>query len=442
MKMPAPPPPDGPDSDAWAGDLEGFVAALSSVRDQRRYLPWNDLRFRATPDGMSPEQWWAAVRFIRRRSARSLAQLRDSDGTALSYVLADELLEGVERITARASGQILLPEEVTNTATRDRYVVSSLIEESITSSQLEGAATTRLVAKEMIRSGRPPTNHGERMIANNFRAMQRISELRETPLSPEHVLEIHRLVSEGTLKDPGSAGRLQESDAERVAVHGEFGELLHAPPPVAELPARLKQLCAFANGHGDHGYVHPVLRAVAVHFMVGYDHYFEDGNGRTARALFYWVMLREGYWLTEYLTISRLLKKAPSQYARSFLHTEIDDGDLTHFFVYHVGVINRAIDALHEYLADKASEMDRMRLALAGRHGDFNHRQLAVLDHAVRQPQTTYTVHSHALSHHVSGETARKDLSGLADKGLLQRMRQGKHFAWVAVPDLAARLQG
>ena len=68
----------------------------------------------------------------------------------------------------------------------------------------------------------------------------------------------------------------------------------------------------------------PVLRATlpAIHFMVGYDHYFEDGNGRTARAFFYWSMLRQGYWLAEFLSISRVLRAAPARYARSFLLTE------------------------------------------------------------------------------------------------------------------------
>ena len=56
---------------------------------------------------------------------------------------------------------------MTNPETRDSYLVRSLLEESITSSQLEGAATTREIAKEMIRNGRQPRDRGERMIFNN-----------------------------------------------------------------------------------------------------------------------------------------------------------------------------------------------------------------------------------------------------------------------------------
>ena len=85
----------------------------------------------------------------------------------------------------------------------------------------------------------------------------------------------------------------------------------------------------FANSSAESPFVHPVVRAILIHFMIGYDHPFVDGNGRTARALFYWSMLRSGFWMTEYFSISSILRKAPSQYVRSYLHTESDDGDTT-----------------------------------------------------------------------------------------------------------------
>jgi Fic family protein len=415
-----------------------FRRTIGSV--DARYLPWDELRFRPTPDGLTPEQWWSVVRFRRSAELRPLPLLRDKEGVPFSYVLADPVLEAVDRITRGASGHISISADVTNAATRDRYVISSLMEEAITSSQLEGAVTSRRVAKDMLRSGRSPKNRSERMIVNNFAAMQRIAELRDTPLSPALVCDLHRIVTAGTLDRPERAGRIQDDDTDRVRVwNGD--DVLHEPPPVAELAARLQRLCDFANNDDPEvPYLHPVLRAIAVHFMCGYDHYFDDGNGRTARALFYWVMLREGYWLAEFLTISKLLKAAPSRYARAYLLTEGDAGDLTHFFLFNLSIINRAVDALHEYLAVKADEVSRVQLKLAGRHDDFNHRQVTVLEHALRKPGFVYTVASHSRSHHVSGETARKDLTGLVDAGLMIQSRRSKHYAWVAVDDLAQRL--
>lgn len=444
MKVPVAPP-----SSADILDRLHATDRFSSVLDQalgdgalsQRYLPWDKLRFKSPPGDLTHEEWWFAIRLARRSVQRSIGGLRDIAGRPFSYCLPDEVLAAVDDITRDASGSITISEQVTNPASRDRYVVSSLIEEAITSSQLEGAATTRKVAKDMLRNGRQPRDRSERMIFNNFHAMQRITELRDTALTPELVCEIHRIVTDGTLDNPNRAGRLQDDDDDRIAVWDEFGTLLHQPPPVAELPARLRRLCEFADGGGSTHYMPAVLRAITVHFMVGYDHYFEDGNGRTARALFYWVMLRNGYWLTEFLTISRILKKAPAQYGRSYLLTEQDDGDLTYFFIYHLAVINRAIKDLHEYLAEKAESLREMNRAIQASPGEYNHRQLALLEHAIKEPTGYFTTRSHARSHQVAGETARQDLLDLEDKGLLERFKIGRQFAWAPVDDLPDRIK-
>jgi Fic family protein len=138
-------------------------------------------------------------------------------------------------------------------------------------------------------------------------------------MTPEMLFELHRIVTLGTLDDPSAAGRLQRPDEERVKVYGDGEQILHAPPPAEQLTERLARFCDFANGDKGGAWTHPVVRAIVLHFWIGYDHYFEDGNGRTARAIFYWAMLRQDYWLTEFLTISTILRKAPTAYAQSFL---------------------------------------------------------------------------------------------------------------------------
>jgi Fic family protein len=153
-------------------------------------------------------------------------------------------------------------------------------------------------------------------------------------------------------------------------------------------------------------------------------------------------MLRNGYWLTEFLTISRILKAAPSQYARSFLLTEDDEGDLTYFFIYHLGVVNRSITDLHAYLAQKAKELRLLQQSLRSGPTDLNHRQLALLDHALRNPEAVFTADSHANSHRVSGMTSRHDLGDLEERGFIQRFKLGRKFAWAPAPDLGERLRG
>lgn len=128
----------------------------------------------------------------------------------------DAAHEMVHTIDRRASGEIALSEIVTNPHTRNRYVVSSLIEEAITSSQLEGASTTRQAAKDMIRTGRPPRNRSERMILSNYHAMEFVGSIRDLELTPDLVCEIHRRVTMDNLKDPADAGRIQTPGEDRT----------------------------------------------------------------------------------------------------------------------------------------------------------------------------------------------------------------------------------
>jgi Fic family protein len=338
----------------------------------------------------------------------------------------------------QAGASVVAPEAVTTRSTRDRYLLSSLMEEAITSSQMEGAATTRDVAKAMIRSRRPPRDRSERMILNNFLTMQRIRELRDQPLTPQLVLDLHRLVSEETLDDPTDAGRLR-LPGQQVVVDDSYGTVFHVPPPAGELPERLDELCCFANGETPKVFVHPVVRAIALHFWLAYDHPFSDGNGRTARALFYWAMLHQGYWLFEFISISSVINKARGQYEQSFLFSESDDNDLTYFLLAQVKVIQQAIASLHAYLERKAGEVGVLQQRLEGMEG-LNHRQLALLRHALRHSGFRYSVLSHQNSHGVSHQTARSDLQKLAARGLLTADKDGRREIFRVPADLAARL--
>ena len=261
------------------------------------------------------------------------------------------------------------------------------------------------------------------------------------PLTPGDVLDLHRAVTHDTLDDERDAGRLQGPDDERIAVVWPHdGTVVHQPPPAEELPGRLELLCDFANGRAGEGFIHPVVRAILLHFALAYDHPFADGNGRTARALFYWSMLRSGYWLARYLAISSILRGAPAQYARSYLHVETDGGDVTYFVLHQLRVIERAIASLGEYLERK---MEEQRLAgrLLRDRRDLNHRQHALVADALSKPDAWFTIQTHGRRHRIAYATARGDLLGLEAAGLFVRQQSGRQFVFRPSRDLAALLR-
>lgn len=408
------------------------------------YEHWDHLRHLTPPEGLTAEQWWFGIKLARLTQQRPMP-LRDKQQQPIVLTLGNSIQRRLFQVARDAAGALRGEDAIQSDAMRDRYLVRSLMEEAMTSSQLEGAATTTQVAKDMLRSGRQPRDYGERMIFNNYAAMRELKRWRERPLTPKAVFEMHRMLTDGTLDHPDQAGRFRHAD-ENIVVEDETGNVLHVPPSATELPQRLQALCDFANqSEDDENFIHPVVRAILIHFQLGYDHPFCDGNGRTARALFYWSMLRSGFWMAEYLSISRILKQAPAQYMRSYLLTETDGSDATYFVSHQLDVLLKAITGIHEYIARKQREhTDAAALLKPGSllAQRLNHRQRELLLNALKNPGKPFTIEVHRRTHDVVYQTARADLLGLVKVGLMQQFREGKAFVFVAKPNLAAKLRG
>jgi len=427
----------------------------SPVDLKGRYLHWDKLRHLPTPEGVSHDEWWFGIKSARRNLYQPLP-LQDKKAVLFQFTTPDSVLRELHWLDRYAAGNIQSSDAITNTQTRNTYLIRSLIEEAINSSQLEGASTTRDVAKEMIRQDRAPTDNSEQMILNNYHAMQFIGEIKDEALTPSIVFELHRLLTHDTL-DENEVGRFRADHDDIRVVDRATQKYLHTPPPAHQLAERLQALCDFANQPSvnyDAGtisrtetkrsFLHPVIKAMVLHFMLAYDHPFCDGNGRTARALFYWAMAKEGYWLMEFVSISRVIKQAPAQYSKAFLHTETDENDLTYFLIHQLEVIHQAVHDLHRFLDDKMQGINAAQTMLVNNprlRGKLNFRQLALLRHALKHPRFSYVVQEHQRSHGISYDIARKDLLEMADAlKLLIKTKQGKRYYFVAPNDLEQRI--
>lgn len=408
-----------------------------------RYLHWHKLQHLVPPKDISIKAWWLSLKIARMGQWRGIPLL-DTAGKSFKFNLPDPALQYLHTIDQNAGGRIeVFDKDAATPQMQEKYLVHSLVEEAITSSQLEGATSTRRVAKEMIRSQRKPRNKSERMILNNYRTMLVIKDKVREPLTKEIVFDIHRKLTELTLDEENAAGRFRKPD-EDIRVFENIslgGEVLHTPPPADELDRRMQALCDFANEETSSFFIHPVVRSVLLHFWLAYDHPFVDGNGRCARALFYWSMLKQGYWLCEYISISQILHKAPAKYGRSFLYTETDDNDLTYFLLYQLEVLCRAIDELHNYISHRSKTLRVAEQLLRTTHINLNHRQLDLLSHALRHPGTIYTIGAHRRANRVVYQTARTDLHALADAGFMEKKKRGKEFVFLPAKNLEQRIK-
>ncbi|NOU16296.1 MAG: Fic family protein [Bacteroidales bacterium] len=412
--------------DSSSSDLLNKGARLLTNKDfqliasdiNEKYLYWNKVKYYKTPEGISPNVLWAVIKFTRTINAKVI----NFGKYRFTYNLTDPIQKELHEFDLHIGGELgtksIIPEEG-----KKRYLISSIMEEAIASSQIEGAVTTRKVAKEMLRKSINPKNKSEQMIVNNYLTIKHIVDIQNESLTLEKLFEIHRLITNKTLDDSADEGRYRE-DNEVNVVDVTDGEIVHTPPDFKEVPQLMNELIQFFNENNSNRFIHPIIKGCIIHFMVGYIHPFVDGNGRTARALFYWYLLKSGYWLTEYLSISRLIIKSKTQYAQAFLYSEVDENDLTYFINYKMKTMQLAYQSLREYIQRKINE--KKQVINFQKIKGVNERQSHILKWIYEEPDLLFSVKEIENRFSVSNQTARTDLMELEKRGYLEGIDTNK----------------
>ena len=378
---------------------------------------WDTIKYKRCPEGCTPQQLWTYVKAAR---VKSMMSVWGKYGITLT--LTNQMQRMCHEIDMNWGGS-WGTDSIIGDENKEQYLVGSLMEEAIYSSQMEGAATTRKVAKEMLRKKMTPKDKSQQMIANNYQTIQFIVSHKDALLTPELLLQIHQLMTEHTMQDPQEAGCFR-SNNDVVVENGITHETVHTPPTFEEIPNFVEDLCLFFNEKDAPQFIHPIIRGIIIHFMVAYVHPFADGNGRTARALFYWYMLKQGYWLTEYLSISRVIAKSKKSYEKAFLYTESDGMDMGYFVAYNMRVLQQSFKQLQDYIKRKQEEKRAANSFL--RIGNINTRQAQIIKMFADDSNLVVTIADLQAQFLVSPTTAKADVVGLINMGLLAEISFNK----------------
>jgi len=418
-----------------------LVRKYQAVDLKGRYLHWHDFRWRIDEED-DKTLAWHATKFNRARLLKPI-DLVDKNNSPFNFCIPASLQSKLYQIVKRVGGNVAsIGNSKASQNIQNTFLVSSLLmEEAISSAQLEGANTTRRIAKDMLETERAPRSEDEQMIINNFCLMKEAKQRCEEPLSIELILDFHRIATGGTTKNSVVPGELRQDNDVYIA-DGLENLIVHQPPDCVNLPKRMKNLCNFINT--DHVsvessvFIEPIVKAIILHFMIGYDHPFADGNGRTARALFYWFMLKNGFDYFEYISISKFLKEAPKKYSMSYLYSEIDDNDLTYFIYYQVDIILKAIDNLLEYLQKKSLEYEEVTSILknSSLNEKLNFVQKDILKKAIKTPGRVFTGLEISVDYDIAPTTARKYLNELVKYKILGNYKDGRTIAYIAPANL------
>lgn len=384
-----------------------YSQVLTKINDE--YMYWDRVRY-MVPKGIEPDVFWHAIKL-----KRNMNRMDISFGTLrFHFTVTGKMQQMLHEFDLNFGGSLgsnsVIPEK-----DHKIYLTSSIMEEAIASSQMEGASTTRRVAKDMLRKQMKPANKSQQMIANNYATIQYLVEHKDDDFGMEQLLNIHHLIANRTLDNPKNEGTLRK-DNNILVMDNINGEIVHTPPDADILENLIKALCDFANNRTDEPFIHPIIKGIIIHFMLAYLHPFADGNGRTARSLVYWYMLKNGYWLTEYLSISRVIYRSKTKYEKAYLYAEADGLDLSYFIMYNLTVMKQSYTDLKDYLHRKAQERQNLQITGNG----INERQAQIIQMFRDKPGIVVTAKELTSRFAMSGKTLRTDLQHLAAMRLLE----------------------
>lgn len=403
-------------NDKEALDLSVMLHLSGQMKKvNEEYLYWDKVKYLSKE--IDPKLFWNAVKFYRNLKSNTVIFGKYS----FKYFLTEYIQKSLHLFDLNIGGSLGSNIGIAETD-KNKFVISSIMEEAIASSQMEGANTTRKKAKEIIQKELKPKTKSEQMIVNNFATMQYIVQNRNLELTSENLLTVHRLITHDTLDNVEDEGRFRQNDEIYVA-NVSNGEIVHVPPNHEEINGLVGDLCVFFNDNGK-DFIHPIIKGIIIHFMIGWIHPFTDGNGRTARSVFYWYMLKNGYWLTEYLSISRIIKDTKNQYEKAYLYTENDENDLTYFINYNIKTMDKAFLALKNYIGEKQRKVVQASKFL--KIPNVNERQAQILKILNEDSDRVLNAKEMENRFKISSFTARQDLNGLTVLGFLEIIKVNK----------------
>lgn len=403
---------------------------LLEKANEPNYTYWDKFKYKVQDDVLSSEELWYLIRQFRNISSTEIP-VKAENGDFFKWLRLPSTEEHLHTVDMLAGGQLFPYPNIISQSNQQTFISRGIIEEAIASSQLEGAHTTRAIAKKMIIENKKPRNESERMILNNYETINVIEEdYKNKELSLNLLFEIHRMLTKGTI-DKAEQNRLR-TNKDKIVVQGQIGSdqfVSHLPPDESFVKNEVKRLIAYANDQSDQKFTHPIIKAIFLHFWIGYIHPFTDGNGRLARAIFYWYLLRKGYWTFMFIPISTVIKKAPSQYALAYIYSEQDNLDITYFYDFHIRKVLQAIKDFKSYLNLKIKENQEVDKIIS-KKVTLNERQKQLVHYFISDPNPSTTVSSHSTINNIARQTAAKDLKELESTNFLYSKKEGKYVRY------------
>ena len=381
---------------------------------QERYVPLEDIKYRLDKLGISQGDWPNLKEKIQTfRKIGAIPFFLNSIDKKFWYFPSDAINKKVHHI--ESLGNSLLDKIENHSSFKQEFLTNVMVEEAITSAIYEGANSTRSKAKSLVTSGAIPKTKDEWMLVNNCLAMKWIKENSKLPVSYDLVLKIHEIVSKNTLEgdDVNFSGRFRDD----TVFVGNHEGITHT-----KIEEALSEAIDLTTNHSR--FVHGLIKGILLHYFIAYIHPFFDGNGRTARTLFYFKAIKNDLKFVELLSVSADLKEHGKRYERSFDLVKEYELDMTFFIDFCLDSLVIALEKVEH----KVNYLLGISTLIAKEGMSIN--QVSLLQKMALNKYKATSIEEYASDIKKSREIARRDLKELLKKGYLREVKQGKKFIY------------
>src|SRR5574337_388871 len=347
---------------------------------------------------------WPKFHWNRELLAEPLADVRHRQGRLIGHM--------------DALGFTLRQEAVLNTLTSDVLKSSEIEGEKLDAEQVRSSIARRLGLD--IGALKPADRTVEGIVDMMLDATRHYDQ----PLSADRLCVWHASLfpaGRSGMTTIRTGGWRDDRTGPMQVVSGPVGkERVHyQAPPAPRVDGEMRAFLEWFNANAD---MDPVLQAGLAHLWFVTIHPFDDGNGRSARAIADMVLARSEHSPQRFYSMSAQIRQERHAYYDMLEATQKGTMNITPWMEWFLGCLGRAIDGADTTLAAVLAKA-RFWEAIAG--VAINDRQRLVLNRLLDGFEGTLTTSKYAKLAKCSQDTALRDILLLVERGILVRNPKG-----------------
>ena len=367
---------------------------------------------------------WRKIQKERRNKAHNLG-LVDRGNKPFWFVLSPELLNLISQIENNRGflASLKLPKKFLSK-------LASEIEnkEAYYSSHIEGAVTS--LEEALLYLNKPSKkDYGDeslQMIINNRDALKYIRNQKGQIFSHNIIYKLHKTLLKNTHKEkPITVGKYRKGS---IYVVDGLGQIVYEGPPASKVMGMMDLYVHWINNSTLE--IHPLIKAAIVHLHFVQVHPFDDGNGRSARALSNLYLMNQDYQFINFLSPSDYFDHHRAEYYRSIQNTRAHENDTTFFILYYLKALIKQLDNVQGEIKKEGRVRDLRDILTLKNQARLNKKQIKALKWMLRHSEKITTRKYCKLSR-CSDEAARKDFNQLLEIGIIERTGKGRSTGYI-----------